>query len=1358
MKKLLPLGLVLATTLIGTRAHAASSTWLDTGSGAGWNSTTNWVGGVVPGNTTSGATAVADTATFNTAVGTVGTSGNPITIDTGRTIGGITFDTANVGAFTIGTTSNKLYLSSGQSGIDMTATAIPSNETINTQLVIGTGSSAATETFQNNSTNTGVLTIGGAVSGGTTGATTLTLQGTNTGANTISGAIGNGSSSSLSVAKGGVGTWVLTNASTYTGSTTVAGGTLVVTNTSGLGSTSSITLFQGALSLYNDGTGDNGTIIYGPSGGYNLDNSRTGTINVDHYSTGNTGNTIQLGSITNGSGLTVNGGDGYNLTFSGSGTFTSGAGFINNMSNGTLTLPSLVDSSASGGKGIVFGGLSVTGVTVVGGISPGTDSVALFLLSAGTLEMTGDSTYLGATTIDAGTLELNNSTGAALGSSALTFNGGTLSDIGASTSTPTSATTVTFSSGDNTISTASTTGHVLALGGLSRTVGQGAVNFTPYSTTAGNPGSITTSTGTNSAGILGGWATITTGTNTNWATVSGSTIVAFTGYTTLPTSGTGTTTNYQLANNSGTTTLAGNLNIGSLKITDTGTVDEISTGADGLTISQNSSGTGGLLVTGGGSFTITGSGAVGSGSSSGSEFIVDVTGGTTLTINNPINTTTAGGSGYLTKTGTGTLILTNNNSGYGSNTIIDGGDLQISSLAGTGTLSSIGSSGPITLDSGTLTYVGGTATTNRAVQIGTDGGEIDSSGTGALTFSTSSLTILSSHSGTELLTLGGTNTGANTISGIIGFNGSGNTLAVTKTGAGTWVLSATNTYTGPTTINAGQLDITGSTVAGSAFTVNSGGNLGGTGTVGGTVLINTGAGINLRDGAIGTLTTGNLTIDSGTGTALTFDITSGSSSNLDKIAAGTLTIGGSSTITINVDNEIGALTSGTTLTAGTYALLTYNGQLTTSQFDDFSLSNTSVDGDTLSLVNATGTLELVVTAPASVNYYFTGSTSGSFTDASNYYTAASGGSPQSTALSSTSNVYLNATSPAPQNTPDTLNTSASINSLNFLTGGTSLAGSGTLTLAATGTAGITDSATGGTTETVHPTVALGASQGWTVSTSSNTLAVTGGITGTSGQTLTLSGPGSYNFSGASSGAFSTTVSSGKLLLTNTSGSALGSGTLNVARGATIGGSGSATGLTAFNLGNTGSGTTQVQVGSGGNNTSTNLTLEATGASTIQNANLTFNINSATNVGSNAGNELVVGSTAITFGASTTLTLNLVGNNVIKANTAYVLIAGSDGGVDQYTGLDLSSTSTGNITTGLITPILNSGVGDSGNLTLALTGLADNYYGADSYLFLYQNSTSGADDIEVEVIPEPGTWALMLGGLAMLVFWQRRRKA
>jgi hypothetical protein len=49
--------------------------------------------------------------------------------------------------------------------------------------------------------------------------------------------------------------------------------------------------------------------------------------------------------------------------------------------------------------------------------------------------------------------------------------------------------------------------------------------------------------------------------------------------------------------------------------------------------------------------------------------------------------------------------------------------------------------------------------------------------------------------------------------------------------------------------------------------------------------------------------------------------------------------------------------------------------------------------------------------------------------------------------------------------------------------------------------------------------------------------------------------------------------------------------------------------------------------------------------------------------------------------------------------------------------------------------------------------SSSFYGGQSGLFLFQTS-GGIDDIVV--IPEPGTWALMLGGLAVLVFIQRSR--
>ena len=62
---------------------------------------------------------------------------------------------------------------------------------------------------------------------------------------------------------------------------------------------------------------------------------------------------------------------------------------------------------------------------------------------------------------------------------------------------------------------------------------------------------------------------------------------------------------------------------------------------------------------------------------------------------------------------------------------------------------------------------------------------------------------------------------------------------------------------------------------------------------------------------------------------------------------------------------------------------------------------------------------------------------------------------------------------------------------------------------------------------------------------------------------------------------------------------------------------------------------------------------------------------------------------------------------------------------------------------------------TGGLSLTFApSLANTWYATNS--FLYLNTGSGFDDIEVDVVPEPGTWAMMLGGLAVLLFWQRRR--
>ncbi len=73
--------------------------------------------------------------------------------------------------------------------------------------------------------------------------------------------------------------------------------------------------------------------------------------------------------------------------------------------------------------------------------------------------------------------------------------------------------------------------------------------------------------------------------------------------------------------------------------------------------------------------------------------------------------------------------------------------------------------------------------------------------------------------------------------------------------------------------------------------------------------------------------------------------------------------------------------------------------------------------------------------------------------------------------------------------------------------------------------------------------------------------------------------------------------------------------------------------------------------------------------------------------------------------------------------------------------------------GTLTQIVGSGDG-TGNLALSLTGNTANF--SNSQLYLYQNSTTGEDDIEVLVVPEPSTWVLLASGMLALFFIQRRK--
>jgi fibronectin-binding autotransporter adhesin len=123
-------------------------------------------------------------------------------------------------------------------------------------------------------------------------ARTLTLTGTNAGLNTLTPTIGNNAVIPTALAKTGTGTWQLLGANTYTGGTTVNGGTLLVSNATGSGTgTAAVT-----VNNLNTRLGGTGTI--------------SGAVTVNTGGLIGAGNLNGVGTLTLSNGLTLNNGAG----------------------------------------------------------------------------------------------------------------------------------------------------------------------------------------------------------------------------------------------------------------------------------------------------------------------------------------------------------------------------------------------------------------------------------------------------------------------------------------------------------------------------------------------------------------------------------------------------------------------------------------------------------------------------------------------------------------------------------------------------------------------------------------------------------------------------------------------------------------------------------------------------------------------------------------------------------------------------------------------------------------------------------------------------------------------------------------
>ncbi|TAE77444.1 MAG: hypothetical protein EAZ65_07490 [Verrucomicrobia bacterium] len=212
--------------------------------------------------------------------------------------------------------------------------------------------------------------------------------------------------------------------------------------------------------------------------------------------------------------------------------------------------------------------------------------------------------------------------------------------------------------------------------------------------------------------------------------------------------------------------------------------------------------------------------------------------------------TEASAGAGIQKHGAGTLALRGSNS-YSGVTLIAGGVLNAADLGNYGQVGSLGnrasdSSGNVGLlfRGGTLQYTGASAqSTNRAIRVSTSGGAIlDASGSNpsaTVDFTATASPDFFENPGDRSLTFTGSNSGLNRFAMAIGE--AGGMTRVTKTGSGTWVLAGSNSYSGPTEVNAGKLFVQGQqNSATGSITVAAAATLGGSGSVGGGILVQAG--------------------------------------------------------------------------------------------------------------------------------------------------------------------------------------------------------------------------------------------------------------------------------------------------------------------------------------------------------------------------------------------------------------------------------------------------------------------------------------------------------------------------------------
>ena len=663
-----------------------------------------------------------DAPDFNSRKVTAGASTATIYVD--RAVGGDGLnETVTFGALTLG--AGKTVTFAGRNGYSVTFSSV-------------TGGSLGGDLGFANSSN-GKVTFTGNMWGQTnTSARTLTL--TATGDMAITGSL-TATGAAHVFTKAGTGTLtILGTSSTHTGITNVLLGTMAIADFGSINVANTSAINLGSTSYY--AAID---VIGSPSSITNATTSRT--INM----VGTTGGTVLLA----------------------------------NQSKTALLLTGNINNTGAGNKTLFLGGASALDNTIQGVISNysgSTYTTSLTKVGSGTWMLAGSNTYTGNTTIAQGVLKLKDTTGSTdilSSTGAVVFNasafnqaaGGILNYVGYDTGSTEQVGALTATAGAATVMvTAGTSGTTtLEFTSLGARSNGATVDFVPGS------GKIKFTTPSTSSGLINIRGATYGG--VDWAALDGDGyVVAYAGYTPLPSSGSlSSTGNYVVSSNG---SISGSTSINTLKLI--GSESTTAVTLDG-TLTLNARGL--LFDNTNGSALITG-GQLGASTNE----VIIITNGTgsasnVLTIESPI---ASGNTGFITKSGTGTLVIAGVNT-YTGNTTINEGTVR---LSGSGTLGDITVAGNVTSlrQAGTLDLNGVSVTIGALM------------GAGKITNSGSASAVLS-------LGIQGTTTANGYFTGIIEDNGT-NKISVIQNSSGTESLTGLNTYTGSTVLAAGTVAVT----------------------------------------------------------------------------------------------------------------------------------------------------------------------------------------------------------------------------------------------------------------------------------------------------------------------------------------------------------------------------------------------------------------------------------------------------------------------------------------------------------------------------------------------------------------------